>query len=149
MAVFRGRSAEKRLAKSRSMKRISLISILSLSCLLIYAPSDAKTASNDCVVLDWQIARTVKNGISYDRRREFNRDDKRVYAFISLNCTRIVSNLRFLFVRNGKMYALVKLPLRPSKRWRTWASVQTLKGKWLVKVYAGSRFLLSDSFVVR
>ena len=131
------------------MKRISLIGIVSFSCLLIYAPLDAQTASNDCVVLDWQIAGTVKKGIPSDRRREFKQGDKRVYAFISLNCTHITSNLRFRFSRNGKVHALINLPLRPAKRWRTWASVKTLEGKWLVKAYAGSRFLLSDSFVVR
>jgi len=131
------------------MKRISLISILSLSCLLIYAPHDAQTASNDCVVLDWQIAGAVKNGIPSEKRREFNQGDKRVYAFISLNCTRTASNLGFRFLRNGRVYAFIKLPLRRSKRWRTWASVKALQGKWLVKAYAGSRFLLSDTFVVR
>ncbi len=149
MVLFRRRSTEKRLAKIKAMKRIRLIAIVSLGCHLIFNPLSAQTASNDCVVLDWQITKNKKQGSTFDRHKIFYRDDKRVYAFISLNCTQINSNLRYLFIRNDRLHAEIKLPLRPSTRWRTRASVKTLKGRWLVKVYAGSRFLLSDTFVVR
>ena len=149
MVLFRRRGAEKRLAKIKAMKGIRLITIVNLSCQLIFSPLYAQTLTNDCVVLDWQITNSKERGSTFDRRKIFNRDDKRVYAFISLNCTHTASNLRFLFLRNKKLYAEIKLPLRPSKRWRTRASVKTLKGRWLVKVYAGGRFLLSDTFLVR
>ena len=149
MVLFRRRCTHQRMAKIKAMRWISLIAIVSFSGQLICSPLNAQTVTNDCVVLDWQITKNKKKGSGFDRRKEFNRNDKRVYAFISLNCTHTASNLRFLFLRNKKLYAEIKLPLRPSKRWRTRASVKTLKGRWLVKVYAGGRFLLSDTFLVR
>lgn len=149
MVLFRRRCTHERMAKIKAMRWISLIAIVSFSGQLICSPLNAQTVSNDCVVLDWQITKNKKKGSAFDRRKEFNRNDKRVFAFISLNCTRVKSNLKLHFIRSGKNHAIIPLPLQPSPRWRTWASVKTLKGKWLVKAYVGKRFLLSDTFVVR
>ena len=109
----------------------------------------AQTLKNDCVVTNWQIAGNVSERVPEDTRIEFRETDKRVYAFISLNCTQPANKIGFKFIRNGQSYAFIQLPNQKSSNWRTWATVKAVKGSWLVRVYADKRLLLSDKFLVR
>ncbi|MBI77776.1 MAG: hypothetical protein CMM53_08380 [Rhodospirillaceae bacterium] len=109
----------------------------------------AQTVDNDCVVTNWQIAGKVNERVPEDMRTEFREIDKRVYAFISLNCTKPANRIGFKFIRNGQPYAFIQLPNQKSSNWRTWATVKAVKGSWLVRVFADKRLLLSDKFLVR
>ena len=104
--------------------------------------------SNDCLVTNWQISRTVKDRIPMDLRTAFTQKDKRIFTFIKLSCTTPVNYVRFCFYRNKIIYSCIKQPVETPIHWRTWASVKAMKGSWSVEVSVDKRKLLSDKFVV-
>jgi hypothetical protein len=104
--------------------------------------------ANDCLVTNWQIARTVKDRIPMDLRTTFTQKDKRIFTFINLSCTTPVNYVHFCFKRNKIQYSCIKQPVESPTHWRTWASVKAMKGSWSVEVSADKRKLLSDKFFV-
>jgi hypothetical protein len=72
-----------------------------------------------------------------------------VFAFVKLNCNRVQGSITFRFEHNGKLYTTVTLPVRPSQRWRSWASVRALPGAWRVILEIEGRRLLDDKFYVK
>ena len=104
--------------------------------------------ANDCVVTDWALARGIAASVPVDRGLRFSVADGRVYAYVRLNCTRVGGPVTFRFERNDENYAAVRLPVRPTAGWRTWASVRALPGKWRVTLEIEGRRLLDDAFTV-
>ena len=107
-----------------------------------------ETMANDCLVTNWQIARTVKDKVPIDLRTDFTQKDRRIFTFIKLSCTTPVNYVRFCFKRNEVQYSCIKQPVESPIHWRTWASVKALKGSWSVQVNVDQRKLLSDKFFV-
>ena len=107
------------------------------------------SGANDCLVTDWKISAKVQNKNPLDVRNTFAVEDRRVSAFVRINCTKPVQNAEFCFYRNNAKYACVKLPIKSPKHWRTWASVKALKGSWMVRFRIDERELLTDKFLVK
>ena len=105
--------------------------------------------ANDCLVTDWKISAKVQNKKPLDVRNTFTVEDRRVFAFVRINCTKPAQNAEFCFYRNKAEYACVKLPVKNPEHWRTWASVRALEGSWVVKLLIDERQLLTDKFLVR
>ncbi len=105
--------------------------------------------ANDCLVTDWKISAKVQNKKPLDVRNTFTVEDRRVSAFVRINCTKPVRHVEFCFYRNTAKYACVKLPVRSPEHWRTWASVKALKGSWMVRLLIDEREMLTDKFLVR
>ena len=119
-------------------------------CIFFMAGLTSPKASNanDCLVTDWKISAKVQNKKPIDVRNTFTVEDRRVSAFVRINCTRSVQNAEFCFYRNKAKYACVKLPVKTPKNWRTWASVRALEGSWMVRLRIDERELLKDKFLV-
>lgn len=109
----------------------------------------AVSDANDCLVTDWKISAKVQNKKPLDVRNTFTVEDRRVFAFVRINCTKPAQNAEFCFYRNKAEYACVKLPVKNPEHWRTWASVRALEGSWVVKLLIDERQLLTDKFLVR
>jgi hypothetical protein len=105
--------------------------------------------ANDCLVTDWKISAKVQNKKPLDVRNTFMVEDRRVSAFVRINCTKPVRYAEFCFYRNTAKYACVKLPVKSPEHWRTWASVKALKGSWMVRFRIDKRELLTDKFSVQ
>ena len=105
--------------------------------------------ANDCLVTDWKISAKVQNKKPLDVRNTFTVEDRRVSAFVRINCTKPVRYAEFCFYRNKAKYACVKLPVESPEHWRTWASVKALKGSWMVRLRIGEREMLTDKFLVQ
>ena len=105
--------------------------------------------ANDCLVTDWKISAKVQNKKPLDVRNTFTVEDRRVSAFVRINCTKPVQHAEFCFYRNKAKYACVKLPVKSSEHWRTWASVKALKGSWMVRLRIDEREMLTDKFFVQ
>ncbi len=127
------------------IRRASCVVVLCAMASFLFS---AGAQANDCVVIDWALARAIAAGAPVDRGRRFGTSDGRVYAFVKLNCTRVQGPVTFRFERAGKPYAAVKLPLRASAGWRTWASVRALPGNWRVTLEIEDGRLLDDDFTV-
>ena len=109
----------------------------------------AVSHANDCLVTDWKISAKVQNKKPLDVRNTFTVEDRRVSAFVRINCTKPVQNAEFCFYRNKAEHACVKLPVKSPEHWRTWASVRALEGSWVVRLLIDERQLLTDKFLVR
>ena len=126
------------------MRNISLCIIFVVG---LAFPESSK--ANDCLVTDWKISAKVQNKKPLDVRNTFTVEDRRVSAFVRINCTKPVQNAEFCFYRNKAKYACVKLPIKSPKHWRTWAGVKALKGSWMVRFRIDERELLTDKFLVQ
>ena len=109
----------------------------------------AVSDANDCLATDWKISAKVQNKKPLDVRNTFTVEDRRVSAFVRINCTKPAKNAEFCFYRNKAEHACVELPVKNPEHWRTWASVRALEGSWVVKLLIDERQLLTDKFLVR
>lgn len=137
-------------SKKRGIGRIAG-ALLVIGCTLALAPNGARAQAvpNDCVVTDWSISRAVQSRRPSVDRRDFIPSDARVYAFVSLNCTRLTDrHVVFDFWRNGNEYARIPLSIAPSSRYRTWASVAARPGDWEIRLLLDDLPIITDSFQV-
>ena len=104
----------------------------------------------NCVVRDFALAARI------EKRRPLGQFSPRipvtgtgrVAAFIMLDCLH-AARLEFRFERNGNPYHTVKTKVRPSRNWRSWASVRALPGAWHVFIRADGEEILREKFLVR
>ena len=62
----------------------------------------AVSDANDCLVTDWKISAKVQNKKPLDVRNTFTVEDRRVSAFVRINCTKPAKNAEFCFYMKTK-----------------------------------------------
>ena len=111
--------------------------------------SAAGSRQHDCIVRDWKIAPRLAGRQPLAPGREFGPGTARVYAYAALYCPTFRGPAAFRFFHEKSRYADITVRVKPSDKWRTWASVRALPGKWRVQLLVSGERVLEDSFVVR
>jgi hypothetical protein len=99
-----------------------------------YVAPLAAAETNDCVLRQLELAHAIKNREPVSKAQIFKVSDKRVYAFVRLDCRKFEGAAQLIFYKNGKRYLALSEKGYASNNFRTWAYVTARKGDWKLEL---------------
>jgi len=113
-----------------------------------YASPLAAKEKNDCVLKELELAHAIKNREPVSKAQIFKVSDKRVYAFVRLDCRKFGGGAQLIFYKNGKRYLALSEKGYASDNFRTWAYVTARKGDWKLELRIDGKVFGERMFVV-
>jgi hypothetical protein len=109
----------------------------------------AAAEKNDCVLKHLELAHAIKNREPVSKAQIFKVADKRVYAFVRLDCRKFGGEAQLIFYRNSKRYLALSQKVYASDNFRTWAYVTARKGDWKLELRINEKVFGERMFVVK